>query len=121
MNLNPKFLVRPHDFHIWELDESNGCYRSYTTRSVTYSDGTRPNAQPNYTFERLTETYDFFPIDEDELEYNEKKNDYYTKFTIWQCRSDGHGGSKGGTEEEYEAYLRRVEAYNKYKEENKIK
>jgi len=27
-----KYLVRPHDCHIWELDESNNRYRSWSTR-----------------------------------------------------------------------------------------
>lgn len=109
---SPKFLVRPHDFHIWDLDESNNCYRSYSTRSVTYSDGTRPQAQPSYTFERLTEIYDFFSIEEDEVEFYEEKCKFQMDFTIWQCRSDGHGGSKGGTMGEYLEYLERVKRYN---------
>lgn len=112
-----KYLVRPHDFHIWDLDESNGCYRSYSTRTVTYDDGTRPTAQPNHTFELLTNIYDFFPIEEGELEYYEVKHDDYMGFMSWQHRSDGHGGCKGGTREEYERYLIRVEEYQKLKSE----
>ncbi len=111
-----KFLVRPNDFHIWDLDESNGCYRSYSTRSVTYSDGTRSNAQPNYTYDNLVNNYDFIPITEEELPDYEAKHDYRMGFITWQYRSDGHGGCKGGSEKEYEAYLRRVEAYKKENE-----
>ena len=100
-NKQPKYLVRPRDFHIFDLDETNNCYRSYTTREVTYSDGTRPNANDHFTYENLTENYGFFPIDENELETYENKNNEYCKFISWQTRSDGHGGIKGGTYEEY--------------------
>ena len=96
-----EYLVRPRDSHIWELDESNGCYRSYTTRSVTRSDGSRPNAQLHFTFENLTQNYGFFPILESEIEVYEQKNDINTNYIKWSCRPDGHGGCKGGTMKEY--------------------
>lgn len=96
-----KYLVRPSDYHVWELDESNGCYRSYSTRGITYLDGTRPNAQLHFTFENLTKNYDFFPIDESDLQIWEDKNDFHNKYILWKSRSDGHGGSKGGTFEEF--------------------
>ena len=101
MEQQVKYLVRPHDCHIWELDESNKCYRSWSTREVTYSDGTRPNAHREHTFENLTENHNFFPIDESELQTYEDKNNEHHKFINWTTRSDGHGGSKGGTYEEY--------------------
>jgi hypothetical protein len=49
----------------------------------------------------LTENHNFFPIDESELQTYEGKNNEYHKFINWTTRSDGHGGSKGGTYEEY--------------------
>jgi hypothetical protein len=100
MNL-PKYLVRPNDFHIFEIDESNNCYRSYCNRHVTYSDGTRPNAQNHFTYDILTDGYGFFPIEENEIEIYEKKGKLYRKYMNWVTRPDGHGGSKGGTMEEY--------------------
>lgn len=103
-----KYLVRPHDFHIFDIDEANNCYRSWSTRTVTYSDGTRPNAQNHFTFKNLTENYGFFPISENELQMYEQKHDEYLKFSSWQSRSDGHGGSKGGTYEEYLALKHRI-------------
>lgn len=115
MYKNPRFLVRPHDYHIWELDESNNCYRSYSTRSVTYSDGTRPNASTSHTYEVLVRNFDFIPITEEELPEYEAKHEYHCGFNSWLSRSDGHGGCKGGTEEEYAKYLKRVEEYNKNK------
>jgi hypothetical protein len=107
----PIYLVRPHDFHIWEIDPENGCYRSYSTRDVTYPDGTRPNAQETHTYDILTKNHDFFPITSKELPIYEEKNHYYHGFISWQSRSDGHDGIKGGTEEEYKEYLERVKEY----------
>jgi len=97
----PKYLVRPHDFHIWELDESNGCYRSWSNIDVTYRDGTRPNAQTHFTFENLTTNYGFFPIEEQELPNYETKHKERNKYISWLHRNDGHGGVKGGTYEEF--------------------
>lgn len=106
--MKPKYLVRPDDFNIFDLDESNGCYRSWSKKPITYSDGTRPNAMEHFTLENLTKNYGFFEIDESELDvYEQKCNEHY-KFLSWQSRSDGHGGSKGGTYEEY------LEAQKKY-------
>jgi hypothetical protein len=99
-NINPKYLVRPKDFQIFDLDESNGCYRSWSCKK-TYRDGTRPNAMVHFTYDNLTRGYGFFPIDESQLEEYTNKSDEYYQFISWQSRSDGHGGSKGGTYQEY--------------------
>lgn len=103
-----KYLVRPDDYHIFEIDEFNGCYRSYTTRNIR-SDG-RPNAQKHFTYENLTKNYNFFPITEEEIPTYEEKHNLYFEFISWQTRSDGHGGVKGGTFEEFLA--------KKYKDAN---
>jgi hypothetical protein len=95
-----KYLVRPDDYHIFEIDESNGCYRSYSIKAA-YSDGARVNAYPHFTFENLTKNYEFFPIQENELPLYEEIEDVYTKYYSWSTRTDGHGGIKGGTLEEY--------------------
>lgn len=106
MNKNiPKYLVRPDDYAIFELDESNGCYRSWSKNPITYTDGTRPNAMLHFTLINLTKNYNFFIINENDIEfYNKRNNDHYN-FLSWQNRSDGHGGVKGGT---YEDYLKRI-------------
>ena len=101
METKPKYLVRPHDYHIFDLDESNGCYRSWSTREVTCSDGTRPNAMSHFTLENLTINYNFFPIGEEDLEIYVNKNNLSNKWISWSHRNDGHGGIKGGTMEEY--------------------
>ncbi|MFA5066971.1 MAG: hypothetical protein WC466_02865 [Candidatus Izemoplasmatales bacterium] len=98
--MNPKFLVRPDDFHIFKIDERNGCYGSFST-NITYSDGTKPLPYKHFTFENLTKNYDFFPIDENDIDVYKKKHDEYLEFVCWQSRPDGHGGSKGGTWEEF--------------------
>lgn len=105
MNDNkPKYLVRPDDYSIFELDESNGCYRGWSKNPITYTDGTRPNAMSHFTFNNLTDNYGFFVINESEFDlYNKKNNDHFN-FISWKNRSDGHGGIKGGT---YEDYLKR--------------
>jgi hypothetical protein len=105
----PKYLVRPNDFSIFDLDESNNCYRSWSKNPITYTDGTRPNAMSHFTYDNLTKNYGFFNIDESEIETYTAKSDEYHKFISWQTRSDGHGGSKGGTYEEYLEYLKRYE------------
>ena len=94
---NSKYLVRPDDMHIFDMDESNGCYRSYSTREVTRMDGSRPNAQSHFTYENLTQNYNFFPIDEEKLALFEQFHSIYMDYINWASRSDGHGGSKGGT------------------------
>ena len=107
-----KYLVRPHDFHIFETDPLNGCYRSYEIKEIK----NRPNAYAHFTFENLTENYDFFTITEDQiLEYKEKHK-AEMGFTIWQTRNEMHGGVKGGTREEYKEYLEKCESYKKWKE-----
>ena len=99
--VNTPFLVRPHDFHIFDIDEKTGWYRSYSTRTVTDSEGNRPRAREHMNFMNLTENYDFIPATEDELPKYEKQHRLYMDYMMWHTRSDGHGGSKGGTMEEY--------------------
>jgi hypothetical protein len=101
-----KYLVRPSDYHIFEIDNSNQCYRSYTTQ-VTYTDGTRPNAQVSFTFENLTMNYGFIPINEGELEKYKELHEAHMNYIMWSRRSDGHGGTKGGTLEEYLELLKK--------------
>lgn len=98
-----KYLVRPNDMHIFEIDESNNCYRSYSVKGVK----NRPSADKYYTHENLTQNYNFFPIDENDLSIYEYFHDLFTKFVIWSRRSDGHGGCKNSSFEEYkERFLR---------------
>lgn len=97
MKKQNKYLVRPHDSHIFEVDLTNGCYHSLSTRGSA----NRPRAYDHFTYENLTQNHDFFEIEESEIERYNQKNDLYHKWVGWTTRSDGHGGSKGGTFEEY--------------------
>jgi len=104
----PKYLVRPGDFTIFEIDPTNGCYRVYETKEVK----NRPNAHKHFSFENLTTNYDFFSIIEAQLPEYQRKHSYEMDFTIWLHRNDGHGGCKGGTREEYEQYLETIKRFN---------
>jgi len=90
-----KYLVRKNDYHIWELDPANGCYRSYSNRSVTYPDGTRPNAQSHFTFENLTQNFEFIPIYAKDIPKYKRLGKAYHAIMNKYCESDGHGGHKG--------------------------
>lgn len=91
----PDYLYRPDDFAIFYKVEHQG--------EITY--------QHEHSFERgyhghghKYETLiacDFKPCTKaDFKELAAKKKEYY-EWLSWSCRSDGHGGSKGGTMEEY--------------------
>lgn len=97
MKKQNKYLVRPHDSHVFEVDLTNGCYHSLSTRDSA----NRPKAYDHFTYENLTQNHNFFEIEESEIERYDKKNDLYHEWIGWVTRSDGHGGSKGGTFEEY--------------------
>jgi len=97
----PTYLARPHDFSIFELDESNNCYRIEVNARRT--GGSRPQANPAYTFDLLVFEHDFITINNDEeLKEYKVKHKYYMDYMKWFTRPDGHGGSKGGTRAEYE-------------------
>ena len=102
--------------HIFDLDESNNCYRSYSTRTITYPNRARAQAYSHFTYDNLVNNYHFVPIKDDKLEYYEKLHYDYMEFTIWQSRSDGHGGSKGGTRADYNLYKEQVKRYEKTKD-----
>lgn len=46
-------------------------------------------------------SHGFYPATEEDFPALEKKRQEYVAFTVWQNRSDGHGGIKGGTMEEF--------------------
>ena len=111
---SPQYLVRGNDYAIWELDPSNNCYRSYEI--MKYSDGTRVNADDRWTYEFL-QNYGFFAIDAEDIPIYKAKHHYHYGFLSWQHRNDGHGGCKGGTEAEYNAYLEHVKRYEESKKQ----
>lgn len=88
VKMKPKYLVRPDDYHIFELDESNGCYRSWTLRSIKGINGKRATAKSDYTFENLTKKYNFLPITESELNEYEIKHDKNSDMRIGSVNTD---------------------------------
>lgn len=106
----PKYLVRPDDYVVFVSQTENpGLY------AVKSSLEQWPDHLHNwYKYQRLIDG-GWFPCEESELDEMKKKHDAHMDFVVWQCRSDGHGGRKGGTMEEYLEYKERVEAYNKNK------
>jgi len=94
--MTSKYLVRPNDMMIFEIDESNGCYRP---RIVDMKNV--PQAQSYFTYEHLTQDYNFFPIKEEELKMYEFFEFVSYDYMGWQGRPDGHGGYKGGKFEKY--------------------
>jgi hypothetical protein len=109
MRKTPKYIVRPSDFCIFEIDEDNGCYRVYYSNSLK----NRQSAYPHFSYENLVDNYGFFPISESELPAYEEKHNFEISFITWKHRNDGHGGCKGGTREEYMEHLERVKQFNK--------
>ncbi|MCK9430712.1 MAG: hypothetical protein M0R17_12045 [Candidatus Omnitrophica bacterium] len=101
MNKNPKYLVRNSDYHIFELDESTDCYRSYTNQDIHTNNGIRLSAALHMTYDCLMQSGVFFQIEENEISIYEEKHQQYMNYLKWFCRPDGHGGRKGGTMEEY--------------------
>jgi len=117
MNDKPKYLVRPHDFCVWELHEKTGRYQPRYKKPIE----NRQDPYDHWTYDNLVNIYNFFAIKDNQMEKCEKLYDYEMKYRVWQSRNDGHGGTKGGTREEYEHYLERVKEFNKTHPNWKIK
>lgn len=94
-----KYLVRPHDHQIFIFDENKGHYKAFEKDIPDHVNG-----YSHFTFENLTENYDFYPITEDLIPKHQKLNKDYWEYILWRDRPDGHGGIKGGTKEEFLNY-----------------
>ncbi len=86
----PEYLVRPDDFHIFERDPENGCYRSYCTRAVTDRFGKRPSAPTHFTLEDLLRL-DFTPITALQIPYYLQQHNAHYEELNRRTRPDGHG------------------------------
>jgi len=89
MNI-PKYLYRPSDFQIFELDGE-----FYKIQS---KDGFLFHHQ--YTYECLI-NHGFLPCTELDFDELAKKSKLYNDYIVWSSRPDGHGGRKGGSMESY--------------------
>jgi hypothetical protein len=106
----PKYIIRPNDYAVWERFKDTDLYRTYE-----YPDREIKNRQDPYNhwnYENLTRGYGFFPIEDHELDKYLEKWNLEIDFRSWQMRSDGHGGIKGGSKEEYLDYLKQVKSFN---------
>ena len=109
MNELPKYLVRPHDYAVWERFKDTDLYRTYEKPGKEIKN--RQDPYDNWTHENLL-GHGFYPIEESQLEEYLEKWSFEISFYSWQSRNDGHGGAKGGTRAEYLDYLERVKAFN---------
>jgi hypothetical protein len=87
----PKYLARPTDHTIFER-QKNGMYRHLLDK--------KHYSGHDYSYEKLIEC-EFYPCEESELSKIREKSKMYYQWLSWHTRSDGHGGIKGGTMEDF--------------------
>lgn len=92
---NPKYLARKADGAVWEINE-DGTY----TRLENKGDPNRPQTKHEY---QTLLRHKFYPVTEEDFPKLKEKFDEYYEWFDWTNRSDGHGGVKGGTIEEFRA------------------
>lgn len=105
MSMNPKYLIRPSDFELFEL------YRDdirYQARYISNYLENAPEPYPHFTYENLVNNYDFFPIDEDEIEKYSLLSNQKWEYEKWRCTNDGYGGLKF-KKETFDEYLKMTE------------
>jgi hypothetical protein len=88
--IKPKYLYRPSDFEIFELDGEE-----YVMKC---NDGFL--FHHHYTYKSLMD-HGFLPCVESDFEELSRKHKLYRDYIMWSSRPDGHGGRKGGTMKEY--------------------
>lgn len=94
-NILPQYFARPDDACVFSLNEDGLTYSTYEGKKKF------PDSwHHQYSYDVLI-SHDFYPVTEEDFPALEKKRQEYVAFTVWQNRSDGHGGIKGGTMEEY--------------------
>jgi hypothetical protein len=86
----PKWIARTSDGEIFYLRES-GKYSMDDSKFPSYE----------YEIEHLTEPSFEKVWEENHLNFWEERKKFYSDYIQWFTRSDGHGGRKGGTIEEY--------------------
>ena len=76
--MNPKYLVRPPDYCLFELDEKTQCYKGYGTPTEPYF---------HFTYDNLVNNYGYHSIEEGEISlYEEKSHKYFDSLK----RSNSH-------------------------------
>lgn len=107
--MNPKYLARPSDGSIWSLNDDGETYSS-----KDFKDKFPDNITHKHSLKSLINS-GFYEVSENQFPELEKIGNEYYEFIIWQSRSDGHGGSKGGTKEEFIEHKKRVSEWEKLK------
>lgn len=90
--IKPKYFYRPNDYSIFHKLE-NGKYTHEMNLKHSW-------IGHEYEYDILIKC-GFVPCTEAELPALKEKHDLYYEWVTWSGRSDGHGGCKGGTMEEY--------------------
>lgn len=91
----PQYLARPDDACIFSLNEDGYTYSTFEGKKK-FPD----SLHHEYRYEILI-SHNFYEVTEEEFPELEKKRKEYYEFMAWHTRSDGHGGIKGGTMEEF--------------------
>jgi hypothetical protein len=88
----PKYLYRPSDYTVFmKMGNDNYDIKDHVDRSWLLT---------GWDYSTLI-SRGFLPCTENDFDWLKKKHDQYYKFLSWSTRPDGHGGSKGGTMDEY--------------------
>jgi len=91
----PQYLARPDDGCVFSLNEDGRTYSTHLGKKKF------PDSLHNeYDYSTLIAS-EFYAVTENDFEALNKKSEEYYAFMVWCNRSDGHGGVKGGTIEEY--------------------
>jgi hypothetical protein len=85
----PNWIARTSDGEIFYLRD-NGKYSMEDSGFPSYE----------YDIWHLTEPSFRYVWEEKDLEFWKERKKFYSDYIQWFTRSDGHGGKKGGTEEE---------------------
>jgi hypothetical protein len=88
----PDYFYRPNDFVVFHKMK-NGEY----THEMNIERGWEGNG---YQYETMV-ACDFVPCTPEEFPELKRKSKQYFEYLSWASRPDGHGGSKGGTFEEF--------------------
>jgi len=87
----PDYLYRPTDYSIFKkIDNGKYVHMEYIKQGCFHE----------YSYESLMNC-NFLSCTEDDFIELKKNHDLYYEYLSWSTRSDGHGGSKGGTMAEF--------------------
>ena len=87
-----KYYARKKDGEIL-VKNDNGTYSFISSLKL--------NSISQYPAEAIVNNPNFMPIFESDFPTMEARSEQYYAFLSWHTRSDGHGGIKGGTFEEW--------------------